>query len=612
MRHSASLLASLEGMSRATFLIAQELSQNSRSGLTPRFLARKLEMPIEEIEYLVDVNHKLLYTDLTRIRIVPEGYQVVKRILEGLESHGDVTAMKHHIRTMSDVDLQALEERLNLDEDLSKKEIAEQAIQKIYRHPDSVLHYLATCDFSSRAREIFDGIWQSRDGIQPISQIYAVHHCPEFEVEKALVELFQGCACFELFRFDGEQRLVRAVALLKEVRDYLRMTKDFSPGMPRCLKPIQNEVDMSRSEGLVFSEVVCRLTAAIAARPARLRHDGELFREDRRRLEQVRSDEDEPSLNTCLWTAEGLGWIARVDNTLRAGNVDALMNMDRLQRHRLLYDWLTSQPDIAPFRGILERTLEELNPEAWYSVMDFISHARFVSDQADVPSLKQQGTRYEYVAPGSGSRLETRLARLMEEVFFWLGVIARGYDGDEPCFQITLLGQSLLSGALPITLYEQYPARSGGIVVQPNYEVAAALEDIDPLLTMPLETFALRISESPMTIYKLTRESFIHAMQQGHSPDAFISFLLNHNRGPLPDNVLVTLRDWCGTTKQVRLRSYHVIEADDPLVIAELEHHRQWRKHMVAIESQKALRYQGVSKAELKAALEKAGYIVSQ
>ena len=50
MRHSASLLASLEGMSRATFLIAKELSQNSRAGLTPRFLAKKLDVPIEEIE----------------------------------------------------------------------------------------------------------------------------------------------------------------------------------------------------------------------------------------------------------------------------------------------------------------------------------------------------------------------------------------------------------------------------------------------------------------------------------------------------------------------------------------------------------------------------------
>lgn len=612
MRHSASLLASLEGMSRATFLIARELAQNSRTGLTTRFLSKKLDMPQEEIEYLVDVHPKLLYTDLTRIRLVPEGPQAVKRILEGLESHGDVEALRQFIRSLSDINLQALEERLELDDGLSKKEIAERAVQRIYRHPDSVLDYLATGDFSERAREIFDGIWQSHDGIQPVSQIYAVHRCSEFEVEKALTELFQGCACFELFRFDGEQRLVRAAALLKEVRDYLRHTKHVVPDAVPELEPIKSGVEITHLEDIGFSEAVCRVTAAVAARPARVRNDGELFREDRRRLEQVRSDEEEPSLSTCLWAAEGLGWIARVDNTLRAGDVDVLLGVDRMRRHQMLYEWLTSQSDIAPARGLLERAQEELHPGTWYSVMDFISRVQDFMDGSDAPLLQQRGSAYEYQVPGSGGRLETRLARLLEERFCWLGVIDRGYAGGEPCFRITPLGQALLSGSLPAELCEQYPARTGGIVVQPNYEVAAALEDMDPLLTIPLDTFAVRVSESPVTVYKLTRESFVRAMQQGHSPDVFIAFLLSNNRGPLPENVLTTLKDWRGTAKQVRLRTCQVLESDDPLVIAELAHQQQWRKYLSAVEPQKTLRYQGITKAALKAALEKEGYIVHQ
>ena len=123
MRHSASLLASLEGMSRAAFLIARELSQNSRTGLTPRFLARKLDMPVEEVEYLVDIHPKLLYTDLTRIRLVPEGHGAVKRILEGLESHGDIAALRLHIRNLSDIHLQSLEERLGLEDGPSKRKL---------------------------------------------------------------------------------------------------------------------------------------------------------------------------------------------------------------------------------------------------------------------------------------------------------------------------------------------------------------------------------------------------------------------------------------------------------------------------------------------------------
>jgi hypothetical protein len=612
MRHSASLLASLEGMSHAAFLIARELTQNSRTGLTPRFLARKLDMPIEEVEYLVDVNHRLLYTDLTRIRLVPEGYQTVKRIQTGLESHGDAAALKQYVRALSDIDLQVLEDRLGLEADLPKKDIAEQALARIYKHPDSVLHYVAGSDFSARARELFDALWQSREGILSISQMFSMNKRSEFEVEQALTELFQGCACFELFRFDHEQRLIRAAVLLKEVRDFLRHTQGTISGTAVRLRPVREEIESARLAGLVFSETTCRLTAAIAAHPVRLRNDGEMFREDRRRLEHIRLDEDEPSLNTCIWAAEGLRWIARVDNTLRAGDVDALVDLHPLQRHRLLYEWLTSQSDVAPVRGILEKMLEELEPDAWYPVMEFIGYARKLSEETDAPLLKQAGTHYEYLSPGAGNRLEMRIARVLEESFFWIGVVARGYAGDESCFQITPLGRAMLAGELSEEILEQYPHRTGGIVVQPNYEIAASLEELDPLLTVPLDIFAVRASDSPITIYKLSRESFVRAMQQGHPPEPFISFLLRHNRGPLPENVLITLKDWCGTAKQVRLRTYHVLEADDPLVIAELEHQKHWRKYVAVVDPQKVIRYQGISRAELKNALEKEGFIVSQ
>ena len=56
MRHSATLLASLEGLSRPAYRIARELANNSRSGLTVRFLSKKLEMPLEEAyRYTADV-----------------------------------------------------------------------------------------------------------------------------------------------------------------------------------------------------------------------------------------------------------------------------------------------------------------------------------------------------------------------------------------------------------------------------------------------------------------------------------------------------------------------------------------------------------------------------
>lgn len=62
--HGASLMASLEGMSRPAYRIAMELAGNSRSGLTVRFLAKKLELPPEEVEYSpLDVHDSRLFSN---------------------------------------------------------------------------------------------------------------------------------------------------------------------------------------------------------------------------------------------------------------------------------------------------------------------------------------------------------------------------------------------------------------------------------------------------------------------------------------------------------------------------------------------------------------------
>lgn len=610
MRHRASLLASMEGISRATFLIARELSQNSRSGLTARFLSKKLDLSMEEVEYLVDVNHKLLYTDLTKIRLAPEGFHAVKRILEGLESHGDITALQQRIRNLPDQDLQRLEERLGLDEGLSKKELFEQTLAKVYHHPDSVLNYVASRDFSSRAREVFDILWQSKDGVMSISQLYAVHGGAEYEIEQALWELFQGCACFELFRFDAESRLMRVAALLKEVREYRNSNKSRTGDKSGKIKPIKGEIEDVSAQGLTFSETICRLTAAVAARPARLRNDGELFLEDKKRLADICGTEDDSLLGTYLWCAEGLGWIGRVDNTLRAGVLEEIAGTSRLKRHRLVCDWLLAQGSDAKFIALLQAAFEEMKTGAWYQVMDFLEYAKTITDQSDAPELKRSGAHSEYLAPSAGGNMETRFARVLEETLFWAGIIDRGYDGSEPCFRISPLGESILTGVESSALKEQFPEHKGSFVVQPNYEIVAAVQDMDPLMTVPLEAFTERVSTSRVMVYRMTRDAFVRAMQEGRNADLFIEFLLNNSREPLPENVLVTLKDWRGGAKQVRLRTWHVIESDDPLVIAELEHHRRWRDKLEGIEPNKAVRYHDMPRTELKRALEKDGYIV--
>lgn len=610
MRHGASLLASLEGMSRAAFRIAKELSNNSRSGLTARFLSKKLDLPLEETEYLIDVNHRLMFTDLTKVKLVPEGYSAIKRIADGLENHGDVPSLLRRVKALTPPEFRRLEELVDATQPLSKKFAGEEMLKRCYTHPDSVVTFVATQGFSETARNLFDILWQSKTGVMPVSQLRAAHGGAEFEVEQALWELFQGMVCFELFRFDPEDRLVRMTGLLSEVRQWREAHAKQNASGPK-LKPQRGKGMHAASRGLDFSETVCRLVAAIAARPVRLRGDGDLFREDRRRLAEICPEDGDPSLTTCLWVAEGAGWLARVDNTLKAGKFETLIGMDRVSRHRLLCDWLLAQGDEPVSRNLMLGALDELRDGAWYAIVDFVSFVIQANADQDQPVLKPVGAHWEYVSPALSGQTESRLVRSLEESLFWLGIVDRAEEDGESVFQLTELGDAMLRNTNPKRLQELWPPRRGEFIVQPNFDIVVPTQDMDPLLTVPLDQFAVRASTGQATVYNVTKESFTQAIQEGHDAGAFVQFLMAHNRGEsLPANVMTTLEDWRGAIKRVRLRTMHVIETDDPLVLADLLHRRRFSKNLIPIDPRKVTAYTGLSRTEIAKALEKDGFIV--
>ncbi|MFP4501751.1 MAG: helicase-associated domain-containing protein [Candidatus Hydrogenedentota bacterium] len=610
MRHGVSLLVSLEGMSRAAFQIASELANNSRSGLTVRFLAKKLEMPEEEIEYLLDVYPRLMFTDLTKVKLVPEGQSVIRRIHEGLEHRGDVPALFKRARKLEAHEFRRLEEQVGVEQPAAKKAVAEELIARYYTHPDSLVSYVATRGFSQMARELFDILWQSSDGIMPVSQLRVAHGGPEFELEQALYELFRGFAAFELFRFDGEDRLVRVVGLLSELRQWRESNTNTRHKNP-MLKAVKNGPERGRDFQLSMSDTLCRLVAAIAAKPARLRGDGDLFREDRRRLSEIVPEEAEPSLSTCLWAAQGLGWLAQVDNELRAGELEALLEVDRVGRQHTLYEWFMTQGDEGVSRRIVGELIDDLKPDSWYGVLDLAHYAMHRLAEDEQPTLKQSGGHWRYMSPTASGQWETRLVRSFEESFYWLGLVELCEEDGETLLRLTRVGHAFIGKENLDALRASYPRRKGEFVVQPNFDIVVPTEEMDPLLTVPLDQFAERVSTGSATVYHVNKNSFTQAIQEGHDGDAFVHFLVRHNRnGELPLNVSHTLEDWRGAMKRVRLRTLHVLESDDPLVVAELMHCKRFNKKLAPLAPGKTLTYKGISKGELTKELEKDGFIV--
>lgn len=609
MRHSASLLTSLEGVSLAAFKVARELAGNGRSGLTVRFLSKKLEMPEEEVEYILDMNHRLLFMDLTKVKIVAEGQAVVKRISDGLENHGDIPSLLRRVKGLSAIEFRRIEELLALDHYTTKKDAADLLIEHAYRLPDSVVSYVATRSFSPTAKELFDLVWQSREGILPVSKLRAAHGGTDYQVEQALQELFQGFALFELFRFDAEDRLVRVAALLKEVRQYRDQNAGQSGERPK-LRPAKTPPH-AEARQIALSEVLCRLAAAIAAKPARLRGDGDLFREDRRRLSEIVSEEDEPSLSYCLWVLESMGWIHRVDSALQAGELENLIENDRFERHRQVYNWVTSQREIMEPRKVLSAMLDHARPGQWYTITDFVDFALKSAMEDMQPVLKSMGGHWKYVGPGTAGQADNRLARGLEETFFWLGVVERGQLDGESVFRFSPLGEALLLNASAEELAKTYaPARSQ-FVVQPNFDVVVPAQDMDPLLTVPLDQFAVRTSSGAANVYHLSKDSFTQAVQDGHDAAAFIEFLMKHNRdGDLPRNVAMTLEDWMGGMKRVRMRKVWIIESEDALVMADLMHRRKFKKFLSAVDPRHIALLGEIPHDEFSKLIEKEGFII--
>jgi hypothetical protein len=360
-----------------------------------------------------------------------------------------------------------------------------------------------------------------------------------------------------------------------------------------------------------LSDRICRLVANIAAKPARLRNDGELFREDLRRLGEICSEEDDPSLNACLWAAQGVGWVARVDNELRATDVEALIDKDRVSRHRELCDWLFSRSGEGGSRRKLAELLDELGVGQWHSVMDFIEYVRQVSEENEEPSLRSAGGHWHYVAPGASATSERGLARSLEETMLWTGVVDRSEADGESVFRITELGRSILLGEAEAKTKGLFPTRKSELVVQPNFDIVVDMKEADPLLTAPLDQFCDRVSASQVAVYHLTKDSFTRAIQQGRDGSAFIEFLMEHNKGgELPRNVMTTLEDWRGGMKRVRVRTVQILEADDPLVMADIRHRKRFAKHIDSVNGEQMVVLKKTRKSELKKVLEKEGFVV--
>lgn len=124
-----------------------------------------------------------------------------------------------------------------------------------------------------------------------------------------------------------------------------------------------------------------------------------------------------------------------------------------------------------------------------------------------------------------------------------LGVLRTGIDEDrQTWFQITQVGQQLLSGdTLPQDI-EVTTTERRVLMVQPNFEIVATADHTAILTELAL---LCDLKEGgTLRIYRMSEASARHGLASGKTADEWIDFLSRYSQTPVPGNVERTLREW--------------------------------------------------------------------
>jgi hypothetical protein len=125
-----------------------------------------------------------------------------------------------------------------------------------------------------------------------------------------------------------------------------------------------------------------------------------------------------------------------------------------------------------------------------------------------------------------------------------LGIVDVAMQGDRPvAIRLSSLGGRVL-GATPAAQAADTAGASRPILATPDFEVVVLPEGDVADVVHRLDGFAQRVRTGDVVHFRFTRESIEAATAEGRKVEDLIAFLTARARGPIPQNVVVSLRDW--------------------------------------------------------------------
>jgi hypothetical protein len=188
-------------------------------------------------------------------------------------------------------------------------------------------------------------------------------------------------------------------------------------------------------------------------------------------------------------------------------------------------------------------------PESeWVALDDLVAHlAERLGGRAEAAESPPRSSRND-----RRDGLRTTLGLILHGPAFVLGLVRAGLaDEGRPAVQLTARGRYALGLGPPPA---PGPAFDQALYVQPNFEIIAYRQGLNPHLIGQLGRFARwkRFGAAPELA--LTPEGTYRALEGGLTPAAILDRLTRHSARPLPAGVAESLRTWAGRRERI---TYH-------------------------------------------------------
>jgi hypothetical protein len=166
------------------------------------------------------------------------------------------------------------------------------------------------------------------------------------------------------------------------------------------------------------------------------------------------------------------------------------------------------------------------------------------------------------------------------KILLYIGGIEQSFHHDAPedAFGIRI---SPLGVAILVNDVSLFPKQVGKYFsVRGNFEVVAS-KDLDPSIRWELGKIADLVRINDEVVYKLSRQSIYHTLQEGKSIDDIMGFLESHAEDDLPVNVKETIIEWTSTYGRISFVDALMLHCDSESLAKELHESKKLSKFLI-------------------------------